>query len=69
MATGPVPGEASKWCPHPKPPLIGRLEGIELELKRISALLAQQQDPNLVKDTDTALNKRVPKGPPIFRNN
>ncbi|SIT07285.1 hypothetical protein SAMN05421760_11369 [Neptunomonas antarctica] len=62
MATGPVPGKASKYrCPHPKPPLIGRLEGIGLELKRISALLAQQPDPNLVTDIDASLNKRIQK--------
>ena len=54
---------------YPKPSIIGRLEGIELELKRISALIAQQQDPNIVKDIDAALDKRVAKGPPIFRNN
>lgn len=52
-----------------KPPIVERLEGIELELKRISALLAQQQDPNIVQDIDAALNKRVPKGAPVFRNN
>ncbi len=54
---------------YSKSPVIGRLEGIELELKRISALLAQQQDPDIIKDIDAALEKRVPKGPPVFRNN
>lgn len=54
---------------YSKSPVIGRLEGIELELKRISALLAQQQDPDIIKNIDAALEKRVPKGPPVFRNN
>lgn len=50
-------------------PLMGRLAGIECELKTITALLAQQQYPEVIKDIDTALANRVPKVPSAYRNN
>lgn len=46
----------------PHPPLQGRLEGIEQELKRITTLLSKQQYPDIDKNIDEAIAKNEQKG-------